>query len=563
MKTKLLFIMLLLMATMKMNAQWNYEWARRMGGVSPDNAYGIAVDNDGNVLTCGEFYETVDFDPSEEGEALLTSIGSDNGFVSKLDAQGNFAWARSIVGESSVFAVATDEDGNVYCGGNFRNTVDFLAGEEEWLLSTPGYTDGFLAKYTSDGIFLWAHSFGSVYHDHVAGITLDESANLIVYGDFTGIVDFDFGDGELVLEKTSESLDSDAFVAKYDQDGNVIWAKQFAGQSLQYATGAEVNSEGDIVVAGYFNINIDCDPGPGELIFENGSESDRQCYAVKLSPEGDLIWGKSFGGAGQDVIYAMAVDEQDNVYATGQFYSTADFNPGGEVFEMTAPSFVSDAFIIKLDTDGNFVWAKQFESTSTGAMAGQDIDVLGGIVYSTGYVSEVCDFDPNAGQQNLGALGSLDIYISALDSDGEYLWADRMGSSQNDMGFAIVVDEQYVYNTGYFSHNSVGFGNSDWFNSNGFSDVFVCKIQHPLISSVHESRYFDIEVYPNPAHNAIVINGISSQSNIVMYDITGKMVLNENVINNASLDISALDAGIYIITIVQDDMCVTKKIIVE
>ncbi|MBL7944091.1 MAG: T9SS type A sorting domain-containing protein [Flavobacteriales bacterium] len=536
-----------------MNAQFTYQWAYSQGG--PNNDYGndITVDNNGNVITCGTYYNTADFDPSEEGEALFTSDGPHNGYISKLDPGGTLSWVRTLVGESYVMSVCTDSDGNIYCGGSFRNEVDFDDSESDWLMACVGYTDAFVAKFSADGTFLWAFSFGNIYHDNVNGISLDADNNIIITGNFSETVDFDPGSGVAELAETSEALQEDAYVAKYDNDGNYIWAKQFAGESLQRGQRAEANSEGDILVAGFFAVNIDCDPGAGELIFENGADLDWQCYLVKLNANGELIWGKSFGGAGQDATYSMAIDGQNNVYATGYFEGTADFDPGAGAFEMTAEGTSHDAFIIRLDNDGSFVWAKQV--AGSGYSGGQDIDVLGEIVFSTGYAEGVCDFDPGVGEQSFGMYPDEAIFLSALDTDGNYLWADQTGGLGDNMGFGIVADAQYLYATGYFRSTATNFGEYDLI-SEGNEDAFIMKAAHPVISTVSEPVQFEMNVFPNPlAWDGILhFDTRLDNATLALYGSTGQQLMTKQRFSGSALELQtySLPPGAYTLSITEN-----------
>jgi len=541
--------------------QYNFEWTVQLGGSNTDYAYAIAVDNDGNVITGGEFRFTIDFDPGIDTEALLTSVGTYNAYISKLNASGGFVWARSIEGQSRVLDVHTDDAGNVYASGRFRQTVVFPNGSESIQLTSNGQFDMFLAKYTSSGDLVWAFGLGGIYQDFMTGIAVDANGNLIVCGEFSDTVDFDPGQDVTELEEIGGFNYTDAFVAKYDSDGNFVWARKFSGESLQTAAGVALSSEGDILMAGHFAGSIDCDPGPDELIFENGSELDWQGYIVKLTEDGDLIWGKSFGGVGNEWLFGMTVDEQDNVYATGGFDSAvADFDPGTGVFEMTTNGGLSDAYIVKLNSNGDLAWAKQFEGPEDGGCFA--IDVEQGVVYTTGYVSNACDFDPGPDTHLDNILGSDDGFISALNADGEYLWSQRLGGGQDDFGFAILVDPMYIYATGTFKGNSVGFGNTS-FNSNGFDDAYVTKIQHPsVVSTVDENQRKIRSAYPNPTTQNLFIEGMAGTTDVMLVDLTGKVLLRESLRNGAALDLSQIAAGIYTVVLQDPSGFETIKIVV-
>jgi hypothetical protein len=120
------------------------------GGSANELSYSIAVDSSGNVYTTGYFAGTVDFDPGA-GTTNLTSVGSEDGFVSKLDSSGNFVWAKSFGGSSSdsVTSIAVDSSRNVYTTGNFRDTVDFDPGAGTTNLTSGGGTDVFILRLSS------------------------------------------------------------------------------------------------------------------------------------------------------------------------------------------------------------------------------------------------------------------------------------------------------------------------------------------------------------------------------------------------------------------------------
>ena len=205
------------------------EWVAPFQGESEEIPYDIAVDLSGNVLTTGYIEGGTDFDPSE-GELNLTAVDEEDIFISKLDGEGNLVWARRIGGENSElgYGIDTDGEGNVIVTGFFQGSVDFDPGEDEFILTTPPSSDVFVLKLSPDGNFLWAKSFSGVLDEIGFDITVDESGNLYITGEFGGTVDFDPGPGVFEIA----SVDArDVFVVKLDQDGDLDWARSFGGDS--------------------------------------------------------------------------------------------------------------------------------------------------------------------------------------------------------------------------------------------------------------------------------------------------------------------------------------------
>src|ERR1035437_9575750 len=131
----------------------------------------------------------------------------------------------------------------------------------------------------------------------------------------------------------------------------------------------------------------------------------------------NFLWAKSMGGTGNDIGYSIALDASGNVYTTGYFYGTVDFDPGAGTFNLTSAGNYA-LFISKLDASGNFVWAKQIGGTSSGAL-GQFISLdASGNIYTTGCFFGTVDFDPGAGTSNLTSSSTNDIFVSKLDASG-------------------------------------------------------------------------------------------------------------------------------------------------
>ena len=166
------------------------------------------------------------------------------------------------------------------------------------------------------------------------------------------------------------------------------------------------------------------------------------CFVV-MKPSGVGAWTLTspqvsvsvFRGAqsGIDRAYSVALDSSANVYTTGRFAGTVDFDPGSSVANLTSTPYQdSDAFVSKLDASGNYVWAKRFGGPSA---SGNSIAVdSSGNVYTIGSFYGTGDFDPNEGVANLASVGMEDVFVSKLDALGNYVWAKSFGGNLTDDG---------------------------------------------------------------------------------------------------------------------------------
>jgi len=462
----------------------NFHWAKNAGGTSYNVGRSVAVDVTGNVYATGYFSGTSDFDPGP-GVFTLTSSGNNDVFISKFNAAGNFIWAKSMGGISNdqAFSIAVDLQGNVYTTGWFYGQADFNPGAGIFNLNptdTFNY-DVFISKLDSAGNFVWAINVGGGSGDRAFSITTDAAGNIYATGSFIGAADFDTGAAQYIL--TSFGIE-DIFVLKLNNAGNFIWAKNMGGVSLDVGYCVAVDAAFNVYISGEFQGSADLDPGPG--IYNLSSAGNIDIFITKLNSSGDLIWTKSVGGPSANQLGSMALDAAGNIYYTGYFNGTVDFNPGPVTFNFT--SFGGwDIFISKLDASGNFVYAKQLGGTSNDTGRSIAIDALCN-VYTTGYFQGTADLDPGAAIFNLNTAGSTDMFISKINSSGNFVWAKQISGTANIYGISIAVNGGNVYNTGYFA-GAIDFdpGPGNYLISSvGSADFFVCKLSciAPTITSI-------------------------------------------------------------------------------
>ena len=207
--------------------------------------------------------------------------------------------------------------------------------------------------------FEWAKAFGSSNFDKGNSITVDASGNVYTTGLFSGTVDFDPGAG--LFNLTSAGGGTDVFIQKLDASGNFIWAKTFGGTSTDHGNSITVDVFGNVYTAGFFSDTVDFDPGAG--LFNLASAGNHDIFIQKLDASGNFIWAKAFGSTSTDFGLSITVDASGNVYATGYFKGTVDFDPGAGTFYLNSAGGSGDFFIQKLDASGNFIWAKAFGRT--------------------------------------------------------------------------------------------------------------------------------------------------------------------------------------------------------
>ena len=397
----------------KLDVNGDFIWAKRMGGTSDDNGFGITVDSVGNVYTTGWFHNMVDFDPGS-GTFNLTSAGAQDIFVSKLDANGDFVWAKRMGGTiyDEGYEIAVDSVGSVYTVGRFGGTSDFDPGPGTFNLTSAGIHDIFVSKLDANGDFVWAKRMGGAKSDYGGAIAVDGVGNVYTTGLFAypsgGTADFDPGPGTFNL--TSAGVE-DIFVSKLDANGDFAWAKRMGGTSSDRGLDIAMDSAANVYTTGWFVGTADFDPGPGTFNLTSAGVED--IFVSKLDANGDFVWAKGTSSGNGD---GIAVDSSGNVYTTGIFLGTVDFDPGPDTFNLTSTGG-RDIFVSKLDANGDFIWARGIGGASSDDIGyGIAVDNAGD-VHTTGQFDATADFDPGPGLFNLTSAGAADIFVSKLEPD--------------------------------------------------------------------------------------------------------------------------------------------------
>jgi len=444
----------------------SFGFALRAGGAGYEEAWGVATDADGNAYIVGSFEGTPDFDHGP-GTYNLTSTGSVDAFVAKYSMTGALVWARRMGGTDwdDGYGITLDDAGNVYMTGCFRGAAADFGTD---ILASTGAEDIFVAKLDgSDGDFIWARKMGGTGWDDGYAITVAGDGSVYSTGYFSGTADFDPGPGTYNLDSAGAG---DVYISRLDGDGNFLGAQRMGGTDWNIGYGITVDDTGNVHVAGYFCGTADFDPGPGIANLTSVSGSIGDIFVAKLDDAGNFLWARRMGGTGWDYACGIALAADGSVYTSGYFYETADFGTTNLISVGDA-----DIFACKLDASGNFLWARRMGGA--GYDAGFGMAVAGdGTIYTTGYFSGTVDFDPGAGTQNLTSAGYGDVFLSQLDSDGNFASAGQMGGAGDDCGYGVAASENgCIYTVGSFYDTSDFDPGAGTFNltSAGGSDIFL------------------------------------------------------------------------------------------
>lgn len=356
-----------------------------------------------------------------------------NGLVINFFAQ-NFSWAKreGLWAYDYGYGVVNDNAGNVYVAGKYEQAAIFSGST----LTNAGNHDMFLAKYSSSGVIDWVRTAGGNLGDYAHALAIDDSNNLIAVGEMEGYGNtISFPGSSVTLTCIG---DNDAYIAKYDVNGNLLWAKSEGYNYSEKALAVESDYLGNIYIAGYYT----------DTTIFNGtmytSVGGRDMYLAKYSPSGTFLWMQRAGSTGRDEAKSIKCDPAGNVYVCGLHSDGAVF--GSTVLAAGPTSFPDyDIFLAKYNSSGVLQWVKSPGSDYDDVAWCMTIDNAG-MLYITGEYNAYAVFDSYA----LTTSGSADIYVACYDAAGTTLWVKSAGGPLIDRARGIGCDGTNLYITGQF-----------------------------------------------------------------------------------------------------------------
>lgn len=393
----------------------------------------------------------------------------------------NYNWAFGIgnSGNETCNSIDHDASGNIYVAGAFEGSCDFNPLPNQNLtLNSSGNKDIYMAKYDPQGNVIWAVRMGASGIDEAKFIRVNPAnGDIYLAGTFQNSVDFDFGSPSAVL--TSAGI-YDIFFARYSSNGVLLGARRLGGVNIELLDAMDINTgsgnNGDITLMGRFTGTVDFDPSSAVVnLVANGSESFIARYNVSLA----YLNAYKFGAGS---VYGKSLSYNNNgseLYVTGGFNGTVDFDFGSSTNNISAVSGNTDIFLAKYNSQLNHQWAVSMGGTS-GAKEGRSVatDANGDVLLTGAYAGSV-DLDPSSSSAvYTSANTNSDIFLAKYSNSGLYQWGNVMGGNGTDYGNALCSDASgNIYACGVFQ-STVDFdpssANSDLVSGGG-DDAFFAR----------------------------------------------------------------------------------------
>ncbi|MBL0048824.1 MAG: T9SS type A sorting domain-containing protein [Bacteroidetes bacterium] len=292
---------------------------------------------------------------------LLKSVILFSLFTSFSYAQLTVNWANKIKcdtgGDDFTAAITGDANGNIISVGSFQGTVDADPSSNTFYMASSGGYDMYMVKYDTAGAMLWAKTMGGATNDEPYDVILDAAGNIYLTGFCSARTDFDGGGDTNFVTPIGTSNATGIFLAKYDANGDLIWAKMMSGTVNGWGKKMKLDSNGDLILVGNFAGTVDFDPSAGTTNVVAASTNFSDVFITKYTPSGALVWAKKIGGSVYDEVDALILDSNDNFYISGYMNQTVDFDPGAGTYNLIMPINSQAGYVAKYDNQGNFIWA--------------------------------------------------------------------------------------------------------------------------------------------------------------------------------------------------------------
>lgn len=455
-------------------------WVKGFGGSLNDGCASVVIGSGGNIFAVGTFSATMSITLLGGVTTNLTSEGSTDMFILKARQDGAIEWIARYggTGGSAPKVISLDSGGNIYIGGTFTGAKNFGGST----VTSAGNVDGFVAKYSSTGAFVWAKTIGGVSNDYVNDIALDPTGqNVIATGNFVGTATF-FGTSNL----TADIGGPDSFLLKCStSNGALVWVKNFTNQD--YDSGAVVclDSTGNIYLAGIFRTSINL--GGGNFT-SAGIDFLYDLYIAKFAPSGSVapttpIWSRRAGGVGADIVYAGALDASGHLSLAGSFTKlTTDVGTG----TLTGTGVASDIFVVKYASQtGTALWSQAFKCSYSGVATAVAVDGQSNVIV-VGAFNGTCTFPLGAGTQTARtSAGADDGFAVRCDGTTGYVRSTlgvpnilTFGGTATDSVYDVAVDTSGggagIPVMGG-SYQNATFPGNVFVPSSGFSDAFLLR----------------------------------------------------------------------------------------
>lgn len=552
MKYFTILILLSFLIENPINSQ-NYIWAKSFGGLYSEFGSSIITDIDGNAYITGSFSSPILVIDKD----TFVNKGVHDLFIVKFSKNGSVLWAKSFGGNmhDEGTSINIDSYGNLVICGIFKSP-SIVFGTK--VLINKGYEDIFVIKMNNKGDLVWANSIGGNYSDKGKNITTDRFGNVYVSATYKSTV--------LNIETDTfynKGFD-DICVIKYNSNGSFLWAKNLGGNYIDYVNCITTDSENNFIIIGSFDSDTFTINADTLLNVRGNLNKESDIYLLKLDENGNTIFIKSYGGSESDGGLSVCCDLKNNIYITGYFQSSF-------IYFDTIPLFnnknlLPDGYIIKLNLEGNIVWAKSFGGNGSDKGSQLISDYQNNIILLGRSTSSTLIIDSFSLYQYNGVA----FFLAKYNENGNIKWIENDGGSWYTLYSVFTLDcNNNLYITGCFNSSCVTFGLTTLINvtnnSDYHSDLFIAK--YSFESNFNDFDNKRVYVYPNPTntgffHAEFFFKSDENVEEINIYNLEGSMIFKQTFNFFTEYIIPNQTKGVYLFLVKTNKNIYSQKIVI-
>lgn len=542
------------------------EWGTYFGGYGTDSAHNNSMtgDSQGNTIHAGytDSFDNIATVGSHQSEnyILENNLYLITGIMMKFDPDGNLIWSTYYggIGSTEFYSVGTDNENNIIGVGDTYSDTHIATPNSHQEFKGGDENDGFLVKFNSNGERIWSSYYGGIGQDVIRTVSTDNLNKIYIAGS-TGsgnnMITANAFDSE--FENNNSLYASEAFIAKFDQNGNREWGTYYGGASVDVITSIEVGNDSNLYIVGYTRSenNIATSGAYKESLTMNGAQtSDRlDTFIAKFNASGQRIWGTYFGGDAIDWGYNLAVDNERNIIISGATQSTIDIafnnphqaNKGGDVADW-------DNFLAKFSENGSLLWSTYYggEEREVYTNSLVDTDNENNIYLAGGTESQSNIATFQSYQQN--RIGTYtNAYLVKFDKLGNRLWGTYYGATHTT-ATGLHVSDKSIYLAG---------------ETNSLTNIATSETHQPeLNSNIHGNHKVDYFVAKFTECESTIIVEVNeflcagedilfNASGGVTYSWTGPNGFTSSEENPVISNSRAIDSGTYTVFIEAANGC--------
>jgi hypothetical protein len=527
------------------SAQDNRLWSTYYGSIGNDGGFTTTTDDSGNVYLAG--ITNSPYGMAWNGFQNTFGGGNVDAYLAKFNPAGILQWATYYGGGGNEMAffggkigIAADHEGSIYLAGLTNSTTGIASNGFQDTIS--GTLNAYLVKFNAGGNREWATYYGGTFANGYA-VAVDASNNVYLAGTTGSSTGVAFNG-----HQNTWAGSNDAFLVKFEPDGNRVWATYYGGTSMDEGYAVTTDASGNVFLAGHTVSTSGISFNGYQNTFGGGSND---AFLVKFDSAGTRLWATYFGDIGDELFMfssdmGIATDAGGNIYMTGSTNSTTNIAFNG--YQNIYGGGSQDAYLVKFSPNGTRIWATYYGDNDIDKAYNVDVDNAGNI-FIAGRTSSAANI-ASAGFQNIFG-GVQDAFLVKFNSEGIRLCATYYGEVGYDDCNSVAVDNSgNVYVAGGTENASgIAVGGHQTVFGGGTSDGMLIKFTTSCgTTNVAEALdEYSIEIYPNPASEVIEIKSAYHINALVeIFNAQGKAVYVGEMIGRSNrIELGDFSAGIY------------------